>query len=669
MPEINLKYLTKKEGVDKARDIVFYLLDLFWSEFARINAESEKIRWPSLPHLISISRFKRRNSYKHIHQLKIYDILRAEGNAVWPSAFMFIINGRAYNPSHFLFENELPEELSKTEINAVTPKLPVKIISELIKSISVGNEGLDNFVSVSFGTEKYSYSQEYHYSKLPKTAEAFRMWGQEDKEIKEDEKRLYKILNPLQDPFNHNTLFDFKEGDSSPFIKIDETKKDYVLAGWCARVYGNQLIGDFDDSNESNSFIICFNKSKKIISTIPITFPSAKKGVPMMAQHLVIGTRIKQSNNPLFLGWYDFRNNIPTERWLMNHALVGFSKVQLGKDAEFIKIEAGQGSYFSLISIIPFARFPIDILEKRMQDPKSGRYAQDREEIFIFEKSHEVEGRHYELLKCLNEKLREASYTENKNILLIDSYDLLCSFSRKMSQRINELIGSGTRLSENLVRLMLSCMSASLLIPLSIKDKPAALNERIKKQEKEDYGLLKKAINHIIKTNPDNDNLPYLIITNYRQFRDLRLYFKGDIETKEFRRMIRATEPIIERITDINFRLEFCKWWLSVEKAFLEKGIFSGKTDETTAAIEKIYLKISKIYEELALFVEGHIKKEHSKETVEILENKKRLYQSLSLFFDYSSILFKTRFYMSEKKDRNIADIYSSLERVGKKLF
>ena len=63
------------------------------------------------------------------------------------------------------------------------------------------------------------------------------------------------------------------------------------------------------------------------------------------------------------------------------------------------------------------------------------------------------------------------------------------------------------------------------------------------------------------------------------------------------------------------------------------------------------------------------MKKEQTKETTEILDNKRRFYQSLSLFFDYSSILFKARFYMSEKKDKNISDVYGSLERIGKKLF
>jgi hypothetical protein len=672
MIRIDMSYSSKKEGINKARDIIFYFLDLFWSEFFRMNAESEKIVFPSLPKIISLCRFSRRNAYKHIHQMKIDGIFVTgdEGNkAVWPSSFILTINGVTYNPSHFLFENELPEDISDEDINAVIPKLPVNRISELIRMIRVKGESLDNFLSVSLGTERHSYSQEYHYSELPKTAEAFRMWGQKDDEIRKDEERLYKALNPFSDPFDHNTLFDFKEGDSSPFIRLDETKKEYVFAGWCAKVQDNQLIGDFDDEEESNSSIICYNRKKEIISKIPITFPSARNGMPMVAQHAIVGTRIRSQDNPSFLGWYDFKNNIPTERWLMNHAIVSFSKIGFGKDVEFIKIEAGRGSYVSLISMIPYAKFPADIIRKRMENLHSERYMQNNEDIFIFEKAPEITESQYKILCLLNEKLKEASYIPDKNKLLIESYGLLSDFNDSMNKSIEKMMNSNARFSKRFTGLILSVMSASLLIPLSIKNRTPALNEKIRRREKKDYSLLKSIVNHIIMTDHENNDLLGLIITNYRQFRDLRLYFGGDIRFKEFNSMIASTESVIDKNTDINLKLEFYKWRLSVEKNFLENDLLKGGEKAPVERIESIYHKISRTYDELAVFVSESMKKERSEDARAILNNKMMLYRSLSLFFDYSGILFRARYHMNQKKDRDMAEIYKSMEDISKRMF
>ncbi|MBU0536060.1 MAG: hypothetical protein KKE20_03785, partial [Nanoarchaeota archaeon] len=589
MENITLNYISKKEGVDKAQDIIKHFLNLFWREFASINIKSEVIKWPKLKDIVLKSGYQRRNAYKHLHQLKFYDIFRGDEKIIFPTSFLFIINGRVYNPSLLLFENELPEELNKGEIYTLTPRLPVKVISELIKMIKTEKNMLDNLVSISFGTERYNYSQEYIYSKLPKTTCAFKIWNQHDKEISQDEHRLFSSLSPLKDPFSHNTLFDFKEGDSSPFIRLDEAKKEYIIAGWCARITDNQLMGSSDDSIESNSFIRCYDKNKKLLSDIKIVFPSSQDGIPMMAQHSTVGTRIEKSENPQFIGWYDFKNNIPTEKWLMNHVLVSFSRIKFNKETCFVKIETEKSGYFSLISIVPSVQFPEEIVRKRMKNLHSDRYRQNNEEIFIFEKAPEISEKDFQMLNEINKRLKEASFVDNKRQLLIDSYGILCRFMDRFNKILRNLIDNDTKFSGSLVRLALSLMSACLLIPLSIKNKDKELNDMIKTLEKEEYLLLKDVINHIIKTDHENQSLPALIMTHYRQFRDLKVYFNENIEIKEFRKLIYPTEQIIEKSSDIDLKMEFYKWWLNLEKNFLEKGIIYGDVQDSIKEIENIY--------------------------------------------------------------------------------
>ncbi len=668
---MQMKYLYRK-GIDKDPKIIFKFLDCYWQEFINLNKDREsssKIILPRRSHLIKKVGYARRNAYKHIKQLLFYNILQEEDDRLLPTAFIYSINNMTYNPSRHFFNYELPLTLRKEEHHMTTPKVSLLLLSFLLSAVQVEGNTLSDFLSISFDVPMtVVYSSSYHYAAIPRSFQALSGWNQKKPGIRDFEERLLKILTPYKDPMNHNTISELRSGDETNLIRLDELTSEYVLAGWCTKVNNNVLEGRYADTSDSNSMVNFYGETRELIESVPITFPSSLKGIPMMARMLVIGTRIRNSNNPNLLGYYDFKNNIPSDKYSRNHVLLSFSRIKAPRNARYLRIETHRNSYFSLTALFPFSAYPADIIKKRMQAGESRDYVQNLEPIFHIEQCPEIKDlSEYQKVNVLAQK---ASYEiENKQTLL-QAHKHARNFNNQVEEQIAKILKKGAVPSDAFVRLVNSTMACSLLLPLSIKDKTDAFNEENAIRLKQNYKLLRGLIKLLYKKKGPTEVMSCLVMNHYRQFRDLRLYFKQDAEIKEFKKFMDQSIGIINHSTDVNFRIELSTWRLQFEKAAIGNPALFKKGVVSIADVEKAYNDIADMYMSYACAIEKSFEKADDKSEKEVLQNKYNYFKTQSFFYKFSSILFRTKYYEGTSKEREkFEELHKLLGEIGSMMF
>ena len=131
--------------------------------------------------------------------------------------------------------------------------------------------------------------------------------------------------------------------------------------------------------------------------------------------------------------------------------------------------------------------------------------------------------------------------------------------------------------------------------------------------------------------------------------------------------MVNHNDDVVDKSLDPDFKLEFYKWRLALEKNFLEREFFLEGTVNADD-IDHIYKKISNVYEDLSSFIDAAIKKCENEKEKQVLLNKLNLYKALSLHFSYSNILFQARF-MQRHKEKDLDKVLKLLEEFGQELF
>lgn len=627
---------------DKRAEIVFSILDTFWKQFVKLNKESEKLVWPRRTLVMEESEFNRRNAYKHIHKLMIYNIFEKNEKLLIPTSFVFEINGQVFNASKYLFREELPIELHKEEVYTVTPKINPKQLTQLLENIQVEENSLKDYISVSIElAEHYSYTQDYHYNEFPQTSRIITGWEQGDKEIADEEEKLLKLLMSGGDPFEHNTLLVLNPNDASPFIQLDSVNREYVIAGSCSRAVGGELRGRIDEG-KTNSFILFYDKKKKLIGR--------KEFQDIMSYVLLVGSRALIKGN--LLGWYDFRNNKPAERYVNNHYLVSFLKVNVPEKTEYVKIQTSEGSYFELVSVFPFSKFPKKLIEERIKT--SERFVQAKESIFYYENVRLKDIRFY---KQMNDLLMKASNEtgNKKNKLLLEALGSL--------DRFTKILRKEDKITEELLYIMNSAFDARLLLSLAIRKKSKELNERIRKEILKDYYSMLKLIALLRKKKIFLEKIPVLLMTLLRQYRDIHFYLKQELEIKNLKKTVKENKKLIDKSSDSDLKIEFYKWLLNFEKNIVEQQLMSGEKLDIKD-VEDTFNSLAKIYKELAEHIR-HFPRHPSQE--KIFQNKYLYYKNQSLFYTYANIIFKAE--VLSKTDSAVKELVSSLEEFERRLF
>lgn len=180
-----------------------------------------------------------------------------------------------------------------------------------------------------------------------------------------------------------------------------------------------------------------------------------------------------------------------------------------------------------------------------MQGADSRDYAQNLEPVFHMEECPEIKDlSEYQKVNVLAQK---ASYEiENKQTLL-QAHKHARNFNDQIGEQIVRTLKKGLVPSDAFVRLVNSIMASNLLLPLSIRDKTDAFNEETAIQVKQNYKLLRGLIKLLYKKKGPTEAMSCLVMNHYRQFRDLRLYFRQDAEIKEFKKFMDQSIDIINR--------------------------------------------------------------------------------------------------------------------------
>ncbi|PIN76991.1 hypothetical protein COV17_00050 [Candidatus Woesearchaeota archaeon CG10_big_fil_rev_8_21_14_0_10_36_11] len=653
-----MRYFYSK-NIDKRVDLVVSFLDTYWKEFVSLNKDSERIIFPTRNHIMKASPFSRRNAYKHIHKLLFYHIFTEERNTLIPTSFTFKINGTTFNTSSYVFEEILPLNLKKEQLYLITPKIKTTILIALLERVMVDGCSLREYCNISIGApENYSYTQKYHYSELPRTSRMIEVWNQTDKAIAKQEQKLLEVMSPIKDPLSHNTALFLIPNSSSPFIQIDKINREYVLAAWCSHIIGDELKGGPDDETKTNSYIEFYDENKNTINSANFVF--GNQGLNLMTDLLVVSSRIEPSGE--LLGWYDFKNNIPAGKRVHNHILISFIRLMMPENTTYFKIFTHDKSYFAFISLFPYSKFPKAFIELRRRQPS--RFVQHTTPIFYYEKCPEI--RTPKEYIEMNKKLLEASFVvgSEKNELLKSAILHLNAFFVSLREDIKRAMKS-VNFSVEFLHIVNSSLDAKLLLSLAIRNKSTTLKSSITKEIIKDYHLTQELISFLREHTIFVDHILFFLITNFRQYRDVKFYLKRDLELANLRKIVQENKEIVNKSNNSDLKIEVYKWLLTFERTLIENKLMQG---------EKIHLcEIQETFQNLATtykLLADHVKQFSwlpSKEN--IFRNKYWLYKSLSLFYTFSEISFKAKVFTRITSDPCINELSVSLQEFEKKLF
>lgn len=650
-------YYIKK--IEKQTENAFSILKTYWEEFAKLNQDKERLTFPQRNQIMKASHFNRRNAYKHIHKLIFYHIFIEEEGRLVPTSFLFEINGKVFNPSSYLFEEILPRKLRKEEVYLVNPKIKAKNLVGLLEKVELGNNSLRDYLNISIGApEVYPYTQDYHYSELPKTLRMIEGWKQKNHKIAEQEKKLLKLISPANDPFRHNTAFFLIPNSSSPFIQIDKVNRDYVLAAWCSHIVGDELKGCPDDRQTTNSSIEFYDQEGEVLGQEDFVFDH--QGLNLMTDLLVVSGRIKTSGN--LLGWYDFKNNIPAGKRVHNHILISFVRIKMPEKTAYFKIRTGERSYFAFVSLFPLSKFPQNFINQRMNQDKG--FVQNSEPIFYYQKGKGI--RNLKSYSKMNDLLIKASFIvgEKKNELLRKALENLDVFSKTFRLDVEKAMKS-KKISEELLDTANSAFDARLLLSLAIRDKDEKLKKKLIKEIIKDYHLAQKMIHFLRNEDLFLEQILILLITNFRQYRDVKFYLKRDLELANLRKIVKENKNLIDKSSNFELKIELYRWLINFERIIIENQLSRGRKVDLSDAKE-IFASLAEVYSELA----RHIKKFNPPESQKkLFQNKYWLYRSQSLFHTLSEILFKAKVFAQTSGDTRIKELLTSLQELEKKLF
>lgn len=665
------KYMTRIEfysehKIDKDAKIIEEFINLYWKIFISKNKMGKELTFVKRSELIHNSKYNKRNCYKHLRQLLLTNIFKEEKDYIFPSSLIFKINKKMINPTEIIFNIKITKEAIEKGLIAIKPLIPTEKIRELSKFIIVGNSKLYDFISISWDIgEKISFSTSFKINNLPKTKTIIGLWNQRDKEINEKEKKLFKVLNPNKDPFNHNGFIDLR-GDSSPLFELEKGVKTYVIAGWASKSLNPEkelgIIGDYFNKEDTGTELWFYDKDKNLLCKKKLVFPSSNEGIPIADMSTFIFTKknYQKNKNSAYIGYYDFKNNHIDLQHILNHLIVHFSKFEVSQNVKFIRFSTENNAFFTLINIFPLSKLDVDFIKKRIVNIDNNKFVQDE---FLPLKNYKINSINTSEFNEINKLLKKASYEsgEKKQIILQNVMNKLIDYSYSFNNQALKLIKKNKEV-ENITKMILSVNDSIGYMNYCLIKCPKELSEKINEAIINNVNFFKKII-PLLNKKINTATLGALIQT--RLLEPLILSEKKDFS--EFNNELKEFASKTELIKNPFSKIRVIDSLKNVIKQKIEKDFLSEKTKEYVESLIGLNKERIKIFNELALkTIECEDKKEFNKEYI---INKYKIYESLSLYYQYQNILYKLEYYKNISKDKEkFEEIKLMLENFKEKI-
>jgi len=653
--------------IDKDPRIVEEIITLYWKTFIEKNKKSKELVFIRRSELVKNSKYNRRNCYKHIKHLLLTNIFVEEENFLVPSSIIYKINTKIINPTEIIFNTKITKENIDKDPIEIGSEISLIKTKELSKLIILGNHKLYDFITIPFNIgEKISFSTSFKIDCSPKSTIYVDTWNQKDKGIAENEKILLKTLSPYKDPLGHNALIKIRGGNETPLFEIEKDKKTYVIAGGSYTYSSGEgferIVGDFIDKKFNDSKIIFYDKYKNIIGEKNIVFPSSKeKGIPLADTSPLVFTRKDYRNlNPNYIGYYDFKNGGIESKYFVSYVIIHFAKFEVPKGTCFIKICSGKNSTIAIASIFPLEKLNVKFIKERMSNLNSGKFIQDKFGPLTNFCENYLEK---EKFKRINDLLKESSFnfSEKKQRLLKKALIQLFDYSAMLKKKVLEDIKRGRDV--RLIPKILFSTNRSVSYIYGCLDKiECELKEKshliIKDNEKFYDKIIPLLIN---KLNPEN--LSLLLFAKY-----LNLFALYKI--KDYSSLDKTLEDFKKNHLNLikdRRALGIIDRFLPVLKRKIQDELFSKKTQKYLNEILWLNNQLINFYNEAALkTIEFEDKKDFNKEYI---INKYKFYETLSIYYQYQNILYKTEYYekTSEEKEK-FEDLKLMLEKFKEKI-
>ena len=669
--KVHKKYMPRIEfflecKVDKNTKIVEEFINLYWKIFISKNKKGKELVFVERTELIHQSKYNRRNCYKHLRHLLLINIFKEEGGYIIPSSLIYKINKKIINPSEIIFNIKINKEIIDKGIITIKPLIPAEKIRAFSKSVIIGNNTLYDFISVSWDIgEKISFSTSFKIHNLPKIKAIIGLWNQKNKEIKEKEKELFRVLNPNKDPFNHNGFIQLR-GDNSPLFELEKGIKTYVIAGWASKFWDKEkdigIIGDYFNKEDTGTELLFYDKNKNLLYKKKFVFPSSTEGVPIADMSTLIFARknYQKNQNSAYIGYYDFRNNNPDLKHILNHLIVQFSKFEVSPKVKFIRFSTQNNAFFTLINIFPINKLHVDFIKKRMANLNNGTFIQD--EFFLL-KNYRIDSIDTSELNKINKILKNASYEhgKKKQIILQKSINEMIDYSYSFNNQALKLIKENKEI-EKIIKMVLSVDDTIGYMSYCLIKCPKELSKKINKAITDNRDLYKKII-PLVNKKITPATLGSLFQTRFAE--PHVLFEKGDFskldkELKEFKSKIGLIKDPFNRIRVIDSLK-------GVMKQRIEKDLLSEKTKDYVGYLIELNNERTKIFNELALkTIDCEEKKAFNSEYI---KNKYKIYETLSLYYQYQNMLYKIEYYKDTSEDkRKFEDLKLMLENFKDKI-
>jgi len=652
--------------IDKNPDIVDYLITLYWQIFVDKNKKKKELLFVKRSEIVHSAKYNRRNCYKHLRHLLFLGIFKEESGYLIPSALIFKINKKLINPSEIVFGKKIDRDIKNRGIADIEPEISATKINGLSNLIVLGKDRLYRFISLSFGIgESLSFSSSFNLANMPKLEKFIGLWKQKKKSIAKKERYLLKTLNPNKDPFQHDSFIEFRGGDSTPLFELEKNKKTYVIAAWAAKYQykGNdtRIIGDYKDKKITGSELLFYNENKNFLCKKNFVFPSCKEGIPIADQSTLIFTRKNCIKNKNYIGYYDFKSAGIELKHLLNCIIIHFSKFNIPKKAKFIKIHTGEKGIFTLINIFPLNKLDIGFIKQRMANLNKGKFVQDDFYPLQFSNIKSIDVNEF---KKVNEILKKASFIsgEEKQILLRQALEKLIDYSYYFKQEALKLAKKGKEIN-NLIKMIYVVIRGISFIYYCIKEYSEKLNKKVCLSLKDNEKFYNK-ISPLLIQKVDPINFSVFLETKYDN--SFVLFRKGDYSS--FGEKLKELRHDIKIIKEPFNKMKIIKKFSNLLKRKIEKDVLSEKTEKYLQDVLWLNKQRAKICNELALkTIKFRDKKAFNQE---MIINKYKCYETLSLYFLYQNLLYKAKYYEKTSLDKEkFKDLNLMLNQFKNKIF
>jgi len=634
--------------IDKNPEIIESFINSYWEIFIKNNNKSKELVFVKRSELVKNSKYDRRNCYKHLSHLLFMNIFKEEMNHIFPSSIIFKINKKTINPTKIIFNVDInKEDINKGMID-IRPSISPEKIRELTKIIKVETNNLYDFISIPLDMgEKMSFSTSFKISNLPKIKTIIGLWNQKNREIKEKEKKLFRVLNPNKDPFNHNGFIELR-GDNSPLFELEKVTKNYVIAGWASKFWDKEkdvgIVGDYSNKEDTGTEMLFYDKNKNLLYKKKLVFPSSKEGIPLADMSSLIFTRknYPKKENPDYIGYYDFKNVNVDLQHILNHLIVQFSKFKVSSKVKFIRFSTKNDAFLTIINIFPLNKLDIEFIKKRMTNLNNGIFVQD--EIPPL-KEYKIDSIDTSEFTKINKVLKNASYEsgKKKQILLQSSINRIVDYSYPFNKQVSKLIKKHEDI-EKITKMILAVDDPMGYMSYCMINCPKDLSKKVNKAILDNLVLYKKIITLSNKITPSTLGTLLQI-----RFSEPMVLF----EKKDFSKLDKELEELRSDLQLIKYpfnKIRIIDTMKGVIKQRIERGLLSEKTKDYFEYLIELNNERIKIFNELALkTIECEDKKEFNKEYI---INKYKVYENLATYYQYQNILYKIEYYKNNSGDK-----------------